>query len=317
MSAPNPENQISQKNLTRFWLMQLFIIIAHVIIYSSLVWVYYNYVSPVISLPFLIMTITYGIFVFLTQNTTTNNQPESYEQVCAELLKEREKTELIQEELDRSQRMASLGTFAAGIAHEVRNPLGTIRIKTESLTTKPRDENYLKEYKESVLKNIDRTIEIVKDMLNLARSNANNKTTVNLNNTIQSTIEPFITDKIKITTDLSSRVPLIEGNQSELCEVFANLIQNSVEFMSNGGEIKIKTHQRPDKTIIVEVTDNGPGIPKDTLEKIFDPFFSTRHDGVGLGLSIVYRIIKEHKGKIKVKSEEGKGTTFTLQFKAN
>ena len=154
-------------------------------------------------------------------------------------------------------------------------------------------------------------------MLNLARSNNNDKTTVNLNNTIQSTLEPFNSDKIHIIANLSSRVPLIEGNQSELCEVFSNLIQNAIEFMPDGGEIKIKTHQRPDKIIVAEVTDNGPGIPKDTLEKIFDPFFSTRHEGVGLGLSIVYRIVKEHKGKIKVKSEEGKGTTFTLQFKPN
>jgi len=108
-------------------------------------------------------------------------------------------------------------------------------------------------------------------------------------------------------------VPMIKGDPVALEEIFVNLIQNAVQAMSGQGQLTLRTYI-DDGRAVVEVTDTGKGIPKEIQEKIFDPFFSTRHEGVGLGLSIAYRIIREHGGDIQIDSEAGQGTTFRIIF---
>ena len=123
--------------------------------------------------------------------------------------------------------------------------------------------------------------------------------------------------KVNLQTQLDETLPLVPCDFSQIQQVLMNLIINGTEAMSNGGELNIKTYHKPDNEFVeIEVADTGAGIPDEHLSKIFDPFFSTKEagKGVGLGLSIVYGIVNEHKGSIDVKSAEGKGTTFTIKL---
>ncbi|HVN66943.1 MAG TPA: ATP-binding protein, partial [Candidatus Sulfotelmatobacter sp.] len=162
------------------------------------------------------------------------------------------------------------------------------------------------------LKHIDRIEGIVKRMLGLAKEKAKNYTDIDLNEVIENTLMFFAFEHTLVKKELNG-VPLIKGDQGELQEVFVNLIQNALEAMSGDGELTLKTYTEAGRAA-AEITDNGKGIPAEIREKIFDPFFSTRHEGAGLGLSIVYRIVRENGGEIKVESEVGRGTTMKLTF---
>jgi len=229
----------------------------------------------------------------------------TYEKIAADL-EEKER------QLERSQRLASIGTLTAGVTHEIRNPLTAIRAETERLTTQPRDAEFLKNFQDLAIRNIARIEKIVDRMLGLARQKDKQHISINLNEQLEA-ILPFIpTHNITITKELNN-LPAIQGDPEQLQEVFINIIQNAVQVMPNGGAINIKTMGEKDN-VIIEISDNGPGIAPEIQEKIFDPFFSTRHEGTGLGLSIAYRIIREHGGDIKVISAVGKGTTFRITF---
>jgi signal transduction histidine kinase len=122
----------------------------------------------------------------------------------------------------------------------------------------------------------------------------------------------FAISRITLKQELTE-VPPVKGDAEELQEVFINLIQNAIEAMPEGGTLTLRSYNEEGK-VVTEVSDTGKGIPEQIRQLIFDPFFSTRHEGVGLGLSIVYRIIREHGAEIKVASEVGKGTTFRIIF---
>ena len=229
----------------------------------------------------------------------------SYEKIKAEL-------EIVERHMERSQRLASIGTLTAGVTHEIRNPLSVIRSETERLTNEPRDAAYLVQFRTLVLKHIDRISGIVERMLGLAKEKPRREVEVDINEMINSTVQLFNIGNYKVEKQLSD-IPLIKANCEELQEVFVNLIQNAMDAMPQGGLLTLRTYVENGR-VIFEVEDAGKGIPEEIKEKIFDPFYSTRHEGVGLGLSIVYRIIREHGGDIQVKSEVGKGTTFKIIF---
>lgn len=229
----------------------------------------------------------------------------SYEKIKIDL-------EATERQLERSQRLASLGTLTAGVTHEIRNPLTVIRAETERLTTQPRDLEYLKNYKELLLKHITRIEGIVQRMLGLAREKDKRIAEINLKEMLDEIIPLFNFDGIKLAKELQP-VRAIKADPEELQEVFVNLVQNAMDAMGHTGTITLRTREENGK-VVAEVSDTGKGIPPELKEKIFDPFFSTRHEGVGLGLSIVYRIVREHGGDIQVISEVGKGTTFRLIF---
>ena len=122
----------------------------------------------------------------------------------------------------------------------------------------------------------------------------------------------FTVDRIVVKKDLQP-IPPIKGDPEAMQEVIVNLVQNALDAMGGKGTLTLRTY-KDDGHVTTEVSDTGKGIPEEIREKIFDPFYSTRHEGVGLGLSIVHRIVREHGGSIKVESQVGKGTTFKLQF---
>jgi signal transduction histidine kinase len=229
----------------------------------------------------------------------------SYEKIKVEL-------ESAEKQLDRSQRLAALGTLTAGVTHEIRNPLTVIRSETERLPNKERDLEYLTQFRDLILKHIDRISGIVQRMLAMAKERVHEEKEIDLTELLNNSLQLINFKAVTVQKDLSL-VPVIKGDQVELEEVFVNLFQNATDAMPNGGTLTVRTYI-DDGRAVVEISDTGKGIPSEIQEKIFDPFFSTRHEGVGLGLSIAYRIIREHGGDIKLTSEVGKGTTFKIIF---
>ena len=227
----------------------------------------------------------------------------------------------------QSSKMAALGKMAAGIAHEINNPLAVIGEKAGwmkdllGMEEVAKSENF-QELLDAVNKiefHVVRAKTVTHRLLGFARRMEPMEERVNVNDILNESIDFLENDaryrNIDIQTNYAPDLPLTTTDQAQLQQVFLNIINNAIDAIGKDGEITINT--RPIKQtnrISIEITDTGPGIPKEVLQKIFDPFFTTKEvgKGTGLGLSISYSIIEKLGGRIMVASEEGKGTTFTI-----
>ncbi len=227
----------------------------------------------------------------------------------------------------QSSKMAALGKMAAGIAHEINNPLAVIGEKAgwikdllaeEDLS---KSENF-KEFEDAVKRiefHVERAKKVTHRLLGFARRMEPVLEQVDINKTLHETVD-FLENEsrfrnIDIQIDPQTNIPTIMSDSSQLQQVFLNIINNAIDAIGKGGEIRIRTtYLSTNNEILIVIADNGPGIPKENLGKIFDPFFTTKEvgKGTGLGLSIVYSIIEKLGGRIMVASEEGQGTTFTI-----
>lgn len=229
-----------------------------------------------------------------------------------------EKVEIAQQEIERSSRLAALGTLAAGLAHEIRNPMTILRSRAEDLISEINNKQYLLEYSELSIKNIDRILKIVNNMLRFARTKETGQMPLEIDEVLNDTLT-LLSSKIKnkgIQVIKEFRCgQKITGDASSLQQAFLNILLNSLDFMNEGGTLTIKT-QLAGSEITIEISDTGHGIEEGNLERIFDPFYSTRSEGTGLGLAITYRIIQDQGGKIKVESQVGKGTRFLISLPA-
>jgi signal transduction histidine kinase len=223
----------------------------------------------------------------------------------------------VQEELIQANKYKVIGELAAGIAHEIRNPLGSIQGSIEILRKdyKPEDSKY--EFLNILLKEVQRLNKVITDFLNYARPVLPNLIDIEIDQLISETVlflSPQAVKKgVNLKTELEKNLPRIKADPSQLKQAFINLILNSLEAVEDKGEITISAHQDKNRLKIV-FQDNGKGMSEETKNKIFTPFFSTKEGGTGLGLGIVERIVQNHKGEIKVESTLGKGTIFTLSF---
>ncbi len=218
---------------------------------------------------------------------------------------------MLQQRLITSEKLASLGVLIAGIAHEINTPITGIMSYIEMLSEGLKGEKM--EYVEKIQAQIKRIMKTVRSLLNFSRRTHEEFVRANLIDIIKDVVEVLGPQIKKKGVDV-----IIDGkvwgyvNPDRMQQVFFNLFSNSLEAMNEGGKIRIKASEE-DGTTKIEFSDTGKGIPKDALDKIYDPFFSTRPGGTGLGLSITFAIIKEHGGEIEVvRSEEGKGTTFLI-----
>jgi len=227
----------------------------------------------------------------------------------------------------QSSKMAALGKMAAGIAHEINNPLAVIGEKAGWIKDLLADENAgstenLKEIEEAVEKierHVDRAKKVTHRLLGFARRMEPILEQVDINRTLRETVE-FLENEsrfrnIRIHIQSQPDLPVLQSDSSQLQQVFLNILNNAIDAIGKNGEIRIRTSYLPaSNEIMIEIADNGPGIPKENLGKIFDPFFTTKEvgKGTGLGLSIVYSIIEKLGGRILVASEVGQGTTFTI-----
>lgn len=225
-----------------------------------------------------------------------------------------------QNKLIQSEKLASLGQLAAGVAHELNNPLATILLYADILRREvgldPQHQTDL----ETVINETLRCKQIVSGLLNFARQTQVNAQPTALNDLIQELIEIEKRHKryerITFNLELDAALPLAELDAAQFREVLLNLIHNAADAMPDGGKITIRTAAQPDGMITIEIQDEGNGIPQDHLSKLFTPFFTTKPvgKGTGLGLAIIYGIVKMHRGQINVQSEVGCGTTFTINL---
>lgn len=227
----------------------------------------------------------------------------------------------------RMENLTSLTSLAASVAHEIKNPLGSISIHIQLIQkaiSKARekdglipDEKFVERYLGIVNEEIDRLNKIIVDFLFAARPISMEVETVNLNKNIEKYIEfikpEFEKRKIQVIVNLEKNIPDLLLDSKLLKQIFINLVQNSLAAMEEGGQINISTIMKND-TVLLCFADSGIGMDKETLNRIFEPYYTTKVTGTGLGLTMVYKIIKEFGGNIDVKSEVGKGTIFTISL---
>jgi two-component system, NtrC family, sensor kinase len=228
----------------------------------------------------------------------------------------------MQARMAQSERLASLGLLAAGVAHEINNPLGAI-LSLTALTledTPPSDPN--RENLVEVLNQSQRCRGIVKGLLDFSRQSKGNMEALDMNALVNDTLSLIGKQaqffNIRIVKDLDPDLPAVTGDRSQFQQVFMNLLINAVQAMNEKGVVSIDTRSGPGEHVEVRISDTGRGIPPDQIDLIFDPFFSTKESGhgTGLGLSIAYGIVSNHRGTISVESEVDKGTTFTIRLPA-
>ena len=224
-------------------------------------------------------------------------------------------------QLVSSEKMASLGKLAAGIAHEINNPLGGILIYSSLMMEDLSGEDPRRGDLARIVQEAGRCKEIVKSLLEFARQTEPKMEPTDINRAINDglffLVNQALFHNIQIVKRLDSFLPFVQGNASQLNQVFMNIIVNAAEAMHGSGTLTITTSPSPDrKTIFVEFTDTGEGIPEENFTRIFDPFFTTKEvgKGTGLGLATSYGIIEDHGGKISVKSKVGEGTTFKIEL---
>jgi PAS domain S-box-containing protein len=236
-------------------------------------------------------------------------------------IKVEKELKMTQKQLAQSEKMASLGQLAAGVAHEINNPLTGVLFYASLLLERGDIDAGMREDLGYILEDANRCKSIVKSLLVYSRSAGSQKNIVQLNDIINQSLT-LIRDQKKfrniiIKKDLSDEMLLIHADTSKLNQVLINLVINAADSMDGLGIITLTSYkEKAVKKVFLEIKDTGEGIPHENLSKIFDPFFTTKEVGksTGLGLSIVYGIIEEHGGKISVKKTGSKGTIFIIEF---
>lgn len=236
-------------------------------------------------------------------------------------IKVEKELELTQRQLAQSEKMASLGQLAAGVAHEINNPLTGVLFYAGLLSEREDLDEGMKEDLGYILEDANRCKEIVKSLLVYSRKSDSEKNIVQLKEVIEKSLSLVRDQKkfrnIQIKRYLSDEMMLIHADTSKLNQVLINLVVNAADAMDGSGTISLTTYKnKVIKKAYLEVKDEGSGISHKNLSKIFDPFFTTKEVGksTGLGLSIVYGIIEEHGANISVKKTGSKGTTFIIEF---
>jgi two-component system NtrC family sensor kinase len=229
---------------------------------------------------------------------------------------------LLQAKLAHSEKMATIGRLVSGVAHEVNNPLAAILGFTDLLLENPEVPATAREDLQIILRETQRTKEIVQDLLSFARQRPAQREPMQLNSILRQTIKlrsyDFASHGVEVSEEFDENLELAMGDPQQLQQVFLNILNNAydaIQESGNRGKIRLRTRRTHDSLEIAFI-DNGTGISEP--DRIFDPFFTTKSTsrGTGLGLAVSYGIIREHSGKVQVESRVGKGTTFRLEFPA-
>jgi two-component system NtrC family sensor kinase len=228
-----------------------------------------------------------------------------------------------QEQLVQKEKLASVGQLAAGVAHEINNPLGSVLLYADILRKEtPEDDPQQQEDLDMIIREATRCKTIVNDLLNFSRQNEVMAQETDLNELLEELAAELgkqeFYEQVNIVSELDPGLPNIQADPLQLRQVFVNLMNNAAEAMPHGGTLCLRTRQGPsDGFVTVEVEDTGIGISEENMKRIFTPFFTTKPigKGTGLGLAIIYGIVKMHRGQIGVQSQPGQGTRFTITLR--
>jgi len=257
---------------------------------------------------------------------------QAFNEMTAQLAHVRE----LEERLRRVDRLAALGTMAAGIAHDIRNPLTSILIFSQLMSLHHDDPEVRGKFDRVVPRELERVQGIIEDMMELARSSTLHLEPTNMNEVLAQVLElyegPAAAQSVKISRGLAANLPVCMADKKRLHRCFSNIIANGIQAMAAGGDLNIRTSvvsltrlpniqaefadtpaaPQNGSAIRVDISDTGQGIPPERLSRIFDPFYTTKEKGLGLGMAITHRIVEDHKGSIDVRSQVGLGTTFSV-----
>jgi len=264
----------------------------------------------------------------LTSGIRTEDEPEEIQDIVhainrlgAALREKMEHEKEIENQLRHAERLAGLGRLVAGVAHEVRNPLATIRLRTQ-MCARDTDNPRVKESCSIALLEIERLNGMVNRLLSFARPVQLRFETVDVRKLVEERIESFrdlaLRCRVGIDTDFAEASAPLTVDRSRMVQVFDNILQNAIEAMSDGGgtlAVSLASSQKPadnSGSLVVAFRDTGKGMNDETLSHVFDPFFTTKTSGTGLGLSICRELVSAHGGKIEIESEEGCGTTVRI-----
>lgn len=227
---------------------------------------------------------------------------------------------ILQKEM--AEKLASLGTIAAGLAHEIKNPLVSIKTLIQLLPEKFDDPEFRDHFTNIAINEVERISNIVSDLLEFAKSSEPRFAPLDIRSFIDYIISvlsyQFVKKNISVKKRLSENFPLLSADGSQLKQLLLNILINSMDAMPEGGEIVIEAMRGENiidgEKVVLKITDTGSGIPEEDKEHLFEPFFTTKDSGTGLGLSICKSIMEKHQGKIHIESIKQKGTTVTLVF---
>ncbi|MFH1437291.1 MAG: [Fe-Fe] hydrogenase large subunit C-terminal domain-containing protein, partial [Pseudomonadota bacterium] len=244
---------------------------------------------------------------------------DEVEEAFRQLKESHQKLQTAQQLLVQSEKLASMGQLSAGIAHEINNPLGTILLYSHILMQSLQEGAEARKDVETITREAERCRGIVRGLLNFARKSQVTRKNVSMDGLVHDVIQ--LTDpkaklmNVSLKCDIAQSLPPVMLDEAQIKQVLVNLIDNGIDAIDGPGEVVIRASLlHTTDSVVIEVTDNGCGIPDKNLGKLFTPFFTTKEvgKGTGLGLAIAYGIVKMHSGDIKVRSEPGKGTAFSI-----
>ncbi|HEU4343056.1 MAG TPA: ATP-binding protein [Candidatus Binatia bacterium] len=249
----------------------------------------------------------------------------AFDQMAERLMQREKELKESQNTLRRADRLSSLGLLTAGLAHEIRNPLVAIRTFTQLLPERYNDAEFREGFQGLALKEVDRICGLINDLLSFARPSRPNVAHENMNDIVEGITRILETEAkekgVEIVRNFGANLPKVWIDREQMKQVFMNLILNAIQAMKEGGSIFISTrlnttHEigKAARFLQIEIRDTGVGIPEENLDHIFDPFFTSKDEGSGLGLSISHQIVQEHGGYVTVQSKVGKGTSFFVNI---
>jgi signal transduction histidine kinase len=250
--------------------------------------------------------------------------PSTIEQLRAaygQLEESHRSLEEAKEALEKSGRLASMGQLAAGIAHEVNNPLGILLLHANLVLEECEEQSQVHEDLETIVDQANRCKRIISGLLNFARQSRVVRQPTNLADLVQKVLHTTpISEGVEVRVDDRLEDPVAEIDSDQIVQVLTNLLSNAQHAMPEGGSIVVGLSDKPEE-VIIQVTDSGSGIPEENMAKLFDPFFTTKQVGMGtgLGLAVTHGIVKMHRGQITVQSDQDPekgptGTTFTVSL---
>ena len=246
---------------------------------------------------------------------------QTFNQMSRQLKESFESIRRSQEKMFQAERLSSLGQLAAGLAHELKNPLTSIKMIFQAILDSSSHPEMTRQDAELILREVKKLDTILTQFLTFAKPPRLQLQPLDLSRTVGDVLSLMKTaldqNRVEVLIEIPADLPQIRGDPERMKQVLINLLLNSIQAMPQGGKVRISAQEvfeNHQKEVLLRVEDSGKGIPEKDRERVFDPFFTTKEGGTGLGLSIVYGIIKEHHGRIDLQSQVGKGTVFAITF---